>query len=358
MPKPESPARRLQLLRVARAAASLVGLGCIIWLLRTVGIDRVTSSLRQAAPWIPLLMVAESLRPATELLAARGLLGDRARSVSLGVLIRAHLIAYSVSMLTPCGRPASEAAKAALLGRYVGGPTAAAMASSNQVLNLAGEAVLSAAGLTAACLYGGSRLLVLALLGHCCLCTTSAVLLRLTLRSRRLEGWLSRLRRLEHAAPEFRRAAEEQRLLIPALWFVAGKSMQLVLLALLFAAVGAGLSPSQLLLAQGFSSLASAVGDLIPAQLGTTDGIFAAGATAIGVSVSAAVSAALLLHCVQLTWAAIGALSPFFFKEANQAAHQWKAALPARLLGSGRALEERVRAGVTRPAAGFQAGES
>jgi uncharacterized membrane protein YbhN (UPF0104 family) len=305
-------------LRVAlRVGAPLVGMGCIAWLLRTIGTEAVADSARRAAPWLPLLLLIEGGRTAAELMAARHLLASKASNIPAGVWIRTHLIAYSISIVTPAGRPASEAAKATLIRRYVGLPSAAAMASSNQVLNLVGEAMLSAVACASACWYGKSTPLTIALVCHCTICLAGAVLLCLMLRSERFEGWLSRIRSLKLSAPEFRRAAREQRLLVPALWFIAGKAGQVLLLAALFRAIGAPLRPESLPLAQGLKAIASVVGDLIPAQLGSTDGVFAGGASAIGVSVSAGLSAALLLHCVQLIWVSIGALTPLLWREPN-----------------------------------------
>lgn len=295
---------------VGRLALAAFGIGAVGWLLRAVGMDSVMEAARRAAPWLPFLLSIEGGRIAAEALAARSLLAEEREKVPIGALIRTHLVAYSVSIVTPAGRPAAEATKAGLLRRYIGGPKAAALASTNQVLNLIGEACLSSAALGVACFHAESSVLKLGLFGHIVVCVCGATLLRFALVSRRLQVWLARFRKLESIAPEFRRELEAQRLLKPALWFIAGKSLHMLLLGALFYAVGAVVRPHTVFLAQGLNAVASVVGDFVPAQLGTTDGVFAAGAGTLGVGVTSALSAALLLHTVQLVWVAVGVLTP------------------------------------------------
>ncbi|HMJ11033.1 MAG TPA: lysylphosphatidylglycerol synthase domain-containing protein [Polyangiaceae bacterium] len=298
-----------------RVAASAVGLAGVGILLAQSGAAEVAEGAERALPWLPVLMAVEAARIGAELLAGRSLLGADATRVRWGSLIRLHLIAYCVSVVTPAGRAAAEATKAVLLARRVAAPVAWALAGTNQMLSLCAEAALSLLALAAALLFTKTTLLCWALLGHALLCCALAIALRRVLISERAQAWLRRVRSLECAVPAFRSAVREQRLLRPALWFFAGKSLQLVLLTLLFHAVGAGLALERVFLVQGLNVVASVLGDLVPAQLGTTDGVFAWGAASIGVSTSAALSVSLLLHGVQLVWVAVGALTPLLWPD-------------------------------------------
>ena len=62
------------------------------------------------------------------------------------------------------------------------------------------------------------------------------------------------------------------------------------------------------LLTVGLHFVGQAVGDLVPAQLGATDGALALGAEALGAPAAALVAAALVFHASQLAWAAVGAV--------------------------------------------------
>jgi hypothetical protein len=64
----------------------------------------------------------------------------------------------------------------------------------------------------------------------------------------------------------------------------------------------------KLLIAQGLHMVASTAGDLIPAQLGAHDSVFAMANSDFGVPVAALITATTLFHGVQLGVAALGAV--------------------------------------------------
>ncbi|HUB07036.1 MAG TPA: hypothetical protein VMB50_08545, partial [Myxococcales bacterium] len=86
---------------------------------------------------------------------------------------------------------------------------------------------------------------------------------------------------------------------------------------LLVAAVGGALSPVAGLVAEGTHLVGAAVGDLIPAQLGTAEANFAVFAHALSIDAAGAVAIALLAHLAQLVWVMVGLAAILLFKPAE-----------------------------------------
>lgn len=98
---------------------------------------------------------------------------------------------------------------------------------------------------------------------------------------------------------------------------VVARALQAVGVGLLLAAIADTRGLAALrggLLGQAVHLVGSSAGDLIPLQLGATDGGFVLAAPLLGMGTADAVAAALVLHGVHLAWTATGALVPLFWR--------------------------------------------
>jgi hypothetical protein len=62
--------------------------------------------------------------------------------------------------------------------------------------------------------------------------------------------------------------------------------------------------------ANGVGLVGASLGDLVPGQLGATDATFAVSAGTVGLTRESAISVALVIHLVQMTWLSIAADEP------------------------------------------------
>ncbi|WP_437736385.1 lysylphosphatidylglycerol synthase domain-containing protein [Sorangium sp. So ce1335] len=298
-------ARRRALLHVALAG---FGIAALTALIRHVGAAETLDALARAAPLLPLLIALEAARLGCETLAT-GALCPR-RSVPPAELVRIHVVSYPVMTLMPAGRAAGEAVKAALLSPHVGAPRAAAIAAANQSLALVAASPLSfLAALAIGRIAGGASPLALGVLAHAALLVASGLGVAYAARQRAAFAWLARrFARLGHATAAFQEAVRE-RPPVPARPFafcVAGRALQAAQYAVLLAAVGAESGPVRALAAYGVGAAGTAVGDLIPAQIGATDGAFALAAPLLGLTASSAIAISVLVHLLQATFALVG----------------------------------------------------
>jgi len=285
------------------------GLLVVVALVHSAGSDEVLAALRRSASWLPLVAMLEGLRILCEYRATVLLLGVSRRDVPFDVLVRSQLIAYAVCTTLPAGRPASEAARAAMLCRYVGTPRAAVVAIESQVLNLIANAILSLAVLAAVAFGTTATVLVWALLGNAVLCVALALLVQLVARARSVAPWFRRSARWSAWFASLSGALHDRPPVPygPTLCYLAARVAQLVMLAVLLYAAGCALRPATPFVAQGLFMVAATVGDLVPGQLGVQDGVFALAAGELGITIAQAVGVTTLLHLVQLAWAALGA---------------------------------------------------
>ncbi len=304
------------------------GVGAVVWLVLEAGGERVAAVLSSVLPWFPLLICLEGFRIAAEALTTHTLFAAaRERSRERGWLLpppaaqlRTHIIGYSVCIAAPAGRVASEAVKSALFAPWTGGGRAAAVSAQNQSLAVLSNAVFASAGAIAAWQRAGWTALSATLTAVAAGLLIFALAIPLLARSRRLEGALSRVLRRrprwQAVAQRFHGSAREHDVvpLAPALLAVGARGLQALQYGILFGAVGAGFSLSSTLLGEGMQLLGSTFGDLVPAQLGATDGVFTFAAETIGVAPAVALAIAVSIHVVQLFWVAVGAFVPLLWR--------------------------------------------
>lgn len=308
---------RARLVTALRVALGIVGVAMLALLVREVGPDALVAALRRASGALPIVLALEGARIGADALATRFAYGSRAGRVPTGELLRAHLIGYAVSAVSPAGRATSEATKAALLARWVGGAAATAAAAVNQAAVLVATAIISVPCAIAAWRETGPSLLTWAIAGQAAALVVMAAGIRALTRARRLGGWIGRrFARIAPHAEAFQDASHEAPLLPPRpiLAMTAGRVLQVVQYGILAHAAGVDLSIWSALLAQGVHMVVLALGVMVPAQVGVNEGAFALFANPLGLSSAAAVAIALLARMVQVAWVVVGSLTPFVWK--------------------------------------------
>ena len=100
---------------------------------------------------------------------------------------------------------------------------------------------------------------------------------------------------------------------------------------MLLHALGTGARADLALLAEGIQVLGAAAGDLVPAQLGATEGAFALCAPSLQLTQASALSMAVVVHGTQLLFAALTLLVAVALRAAQVAAvRRAQAATPVR----------------------------
>jgi len=109
------------------------------------------------------------------------------------------------------------------------------------------------------------------------------------------------IKRLHRFGTDFDAAAGASRvdLLRSLAWETAGRVAQVVQCAVALAAIGQPSGLLRVLAARGMLMVGSALGDILPAQLGATEATLVVGADALALGAASAASLALLIHGAQ-----------------------------------------------------------
>jgi uncharacterized membrane protein YbhN (UPF0104 family) len=311
---------------LVHAAFGLVGLAAIGLLVKGVGPAALGGVLRASARWLPLLFAVDALRVAAETVSTWSLSERVRRRVPLAELVRVHLVGYAVAAVVPAGRAAGEAVKAAMLSRFVGVAEAAAVGAANQATSLLGGIVGGVACLAAALAMTGASPLSGAVGGFVAVTIMGFTGVQVACRGKALTGAILRRFTGRESASQAFHEAMGRIPIVPrgaAAAHVVSRFVVVVQLGILLAALGGRHGPGEALLAQGVNLVAGTIGDVVPGQLGATDGAFALAAPTLGLALADGVAIAVMLHAVQAIWAVIGWVVPLF----------WKA--PARAGGDG-----------------------
>lgn len=282
------------------------GVALIAYFLHRTDLGEVAAALARLAAWLPVLLAIEGLRIGVEAAGTRSLYRLGRRQLPTGALLRAHVIGYSLAFYMPAGRAAAETVKATLLARWSTAARAAAVAAANQSLALLGLALAALACLAGAATLPGTENLVAAL--GVVAAVTGGLGVAIRFATLRIRGrWVRRF------APRLARIVDDARTevprFVPALplaLFLVNRALQLVSIAVLLHAVGGAVSPAAVLAAGGVNLVGASLGDMVPGQLGTTDATFSVSAGLLGLTPEAAISIALTIHVIQMTWMAIG----------------------------------------------------
>lgn len=297
-----------RVLTVLMATLGVVTFALLAWNLGNIEVLRGVWSL---SGFLPLLMSLELGRLGCELWGTRALLSAADARVPALCLVRGQLLAQALDVVMPAGRTAAEAAKATVYARHLGLPQAAAIATLLQLAVLIANACWAITGYVASLGSPLMRALQLALLGFAALMSclviaigvfaSSAAARKLFARVRFLEVSLQRFAALLRSAP--------RALLTAVLAQCLGRSLQAAQLVVLGYALGAQPDLARAAIMQAVYLAGAASGELVPAQLGATDAAFVLAAPAFGLTPSAAFSASLMLHAVQLLTAALACIA-------------------------------------------------
>lgn len=305
--------------RVARALLSLLirlapaalGIGGIVVVARWVGASEVAATLLSALSVLPLLVTLEGARIPVEALATRVLLGDDRERVPPRVLLATQFFWYALTVAMPGGRPVAEAWKATRLAPYCGSARAAAVAAACQAASFAADAIIASASAVACYFVAGPTPLTYLIALVAGLAVLAAGLLAALSRSARVARFAGSIARLRKPAAAFREAARTQAMFDPiaVTLMLLARGLQIGLFGCLLGVLVSNDSVSLAFVLQALNMIGSLAGDLVPAQLGTTDAAFALAAGPLGTPAAAMAAIAILFHAAQLTWVLLAGIA-------------------------------------------------
>jgi hypothetical protein len=311
LPSPWHPSWN-RLGRIGRVVLAMGGLALVAYLVTRAGAGRVAAVLWRAGPWLPAVFAIEVFQIGTDVLALRSILRGRWRQIPPATWVRSSAIAYAMMTLLPAGRAAGEVTRAALFSKHVGPARAATTSTSLQAAYLSANGVLSLAACVAVASRFGLRApLALLLAGNVVFQAIIAGSLLAILRAARIGQWLDRMRRrFVPGAKDSVPLDPDERRRIPwraALACTLGRSAQTLQYGIILYAVGGTLTVRNAFITHGIHLVGATLGDMLPNQLGATDGAYRAFATDLGFAgdPARALSIAFVVRIAQLTLAAI-----------------------------------------------------
>jgi uncharacterized membrane protein YbhN (UPF0104 family) len=295
-----------------------IGVGAVAFLAHESGSTAVRASLIEAAAVIPLLVFLEGGRIGCEAISTRWIISGAGGTVPWIPLFRASLVSYSVCIITPIGRPVGETVRAAMVESFAGPDRAALAATTNQTLTLIANAVVAAVAAILVIVTKQHSVLIAAFVLYALAACGVALAIQMVARWRGFVCWLiARMRRYRRDIAGFYRSTKRTAYipLYPTLIMIVGRLLQAMQFGVLCYALGLGFGLDTVLIGQGINLIGGAIGDWIPAQIGTIDGAFTVAASSLGIPQAAGLSIAVMVHCIQLFWVVIGALIPIISKD-------------------------------------------
>jgi hypothetical protein len=292
---------------------AVAGVAAVVLLIRQVGARELLTLALRALPWIPLLLLLEGVRIACETFGTRAIVAGERRQMDLASWLRMHLVANAALVMLPAGRAICEGIKIASLSKTYGPPRSAAYVVMQHSMTLLALAVISIPCAVASHFATGMSLLTIGIIVHGGLCMFGTIAVQVAARKAIVPGFAKKwFVHSEGALEIFRDTARA----IPALPIgcLLGKLGNRVVQAFQFGvilhALGAFGTAERAFLADGVNLVGSALGELLPAQIGAMDGTFALASNALVINIAAAMAIANLMRLVQMGWSAVGALLP------------------------------------------------
>jgi hypothetical protein len=188
-----------------RVALGGAGLVVIVLIVRHAGAGNVLTTLRAAAPWLPVLCALELFRVGCETAASYLAFGASVGRIPGFTLFRAHVLGHSLSSVAPAPTVVNETIKATLLTPYVGAAAATSVGVINQVATLISGGLFSIPCGLAILALGGASPWFWACLVHAVVLVSCGLGLRAVTRARGAVRWLVRkFPRLAPRAEAFR----------------------------------------------------------------------------------------------------------------------------------------------------------
>ncbi len=295
--------------RVARAVLLFAGIAAVVLLVRNAGPERVLSTLLSAGAWLPLIVVLECCFMGMDAVALRGLMGERGRRVPASVWVRTAMVQYGVMQLLPAGRAGGEIARAAGLANHVGGAARAAAAATRlqAATMLANTFISIPCYIAVAFATGAHSPLGYAVLVNACVTAIIGTVLILMARKSRFGGWLGqRIAFLAMHGQTFDDALRDDTPWTPAIVATSiGRLFQTVQYGVILVAVGGALTLWSPWVAQGIHLVGAGMGDMVPNQVGITEGAYTLFASALGLDddIARAIGIALIARICQFSLA-------------------------------------------------------
>lgn len=285
-----------------------LGIAICVVLVRELGAQALWVNLVALSATVPALLLLEAGRFLAELISARLVLAPwHAQDVPRLSLLRGQCLAHACNKVMPAGRAVGEGLKAAILTPSIGAARAVGVGGASQIMTLLvnGAFALLASAIAIGWLGGTREGGILASYG--CATVALGVLVVVSLRSAFVARLLGRFAVTASLSAPFAQAvAHGTGFGAAALSCHAlAKLLQAIQLGVLLWAVGVGVRPDLALFAEGVQIVGAAAGDLVPAQLGATEGAFALSSGTLGLSAQASLSVAVVLHSCQLMFAAV-----------------------------------------------------
>jgi hypothetical protein len=275
--------------------------GCAV-LLRELGATAVKRQLFALGPCLPALLVFEGLRLACELWGTWAVLGPARARLSWLRLLRGQFLAQTVDVVMPAGRATAEAAKAAVFARDIGMPEAVAIGAVMQLATLFGSALWALTGFCASLRIALPQALAVGLLSYGIGMAALVLLVVAFARTPTARNWCTRVPCAYPVLERFAALINERprALLLAAAAQTVARGCQAAQVAVLLTALSGARSLRHIVLGESVYLVGAAAGDLVPAQLGTTDGAFVLAAATFGLHPHSALTLTLAMHGVQV----------------------------------------------------------
>lgn len=262
------------------------GVVALVGLINHVGPRELWAVLVTAGPWLPIILLLEMIWISVDGLALLVFFGSHRRRIPPRVWVRSLMVHYMTMAVLPVGRAGAEVARATMLAPHVGNQRAAAGAAQIQSATLVGNAIICLPCLIAVAYQVGWSSTALPYLLLVNMVGTASVGLGLYvfLRKARIGGWLGKkFARMSHWGPELDQVLRDTPRGRPAfLLTAAGRAMQTLQYGIILLAVGGTLTFESALMSQGIHLVGAFFGDLVPTQIGVTEGAYSLFAQHLG----------------------------------------------------------------------------
>jgi hypothetical protein len=286
-PKKGHERRNRVLKNVGKALLFVFGVAAVVALVNEAGPDAVLHTLLESAVYLPIVLALEIGFMSMDVLALRSFLGERGASVPVLVWVRTAMLAYGVMILLPAGRAGGEVARATGLAPYVGASHAAALATRLQAATLIGNTLISIpAWIAVGMAVDFGTPLAWMVLGNGIVTGVLGGVILFASRRSSIGGWLGKhIRALADHGDDFDEALrDEVSWTRPILSTFFGRVLQAVQYGVILLAVGGVLTPISALVSQGIHLVGAGLGDMVPNQVGITEGAYRLFAPALGLA--------------------------------------------------------------------------
>jgi hypothetical protein len=296
--------------RLGRVLAATLGFICLALLIYHSDPRAVWDAVLHAPLMFPVVVLLQALVVGFESWALLLLYGERRKAIPIREVFRSSMFSFAMVVVFPFGRAVGEAARAAMLSRYVGSPLAAAAAAQIQAVTLLGNALISIPCALAAYALVGVGWLFWAIVGHF---AVSALLATVVVLAGRHAGLVAKIGKYFPGGADWgskvdaHLKSDEQKLIGGPLAFVLFSRVvdTLQRMVLLFA-VGGTFGIVHGFASEGINLVASSAGDAIPGQVGVIEMGYSLAAEVLTISRSNAVAMGLLFHLAVLVWVGLG----------------------------------------------------